>query len=85
MDENKRDDILSEEIEPQEVVEETPAEESAPEETGASELEKELEELTIVGCWVHYSSSQIRFMPDESLQRSQKLQQRELHLHRHRP
>ena len=45
MDENKRDDILSEEIEPQEVVEETPAEESAPEETGASELEKELEEL----------------------------------------
>ena len=36
MDENKRDDILSEEIELQEVVEETPAEESVPEETGAS-------------------------------------------------
>ena len=45
MDENKRDDVLSEELEPQVTSEEIPAEESAPEETGANELEKELEEL----------------------------------------
>ena len=45
MDENKRDDILSQEPEIQESAEEISAEESVPEETGANELEKELEEL----------------------------------------
>ena len=45
MDENKRDDILSQEPDVQEMTEEIPAEESVPEQAGANELEKELEEL----------------------------------------
>lgn len=46
MDDNMRDDLLSQELEPQEIAEEIPTDGVASEETaGANELEKELEEI----------------------------------------